>query len=143
VDPISGTLLALISGAGGEMGKQIWSSFCDLVRRPLRGVASELQISSGEPELISLEKDPSDEALALALSHALAVRAEADLTFRDELTALVQRAQKVLPEPGSVRNIVSGGTVNGPLLQGRDFSNISFGNVTPQPPPTDGPQAHE
>lgn len=143
MDPISGTLLALVGGAGGEMGKQIWSSLCDLVRRPVRRRGSELQVGSGESELVKLEQEPSDTDCAVALSRVLAVRAEVDMVFRNELAALIEQAQGVLAETGSVKNIVSGGTVNGPLVQGRDFSNITFGNATPQPAPANGSEMRE
>ena len=36
---------------------------------------------------------------------------------------------------GNVTNTISGGTQYGPVLQGRDFSNITFG-ATPGMPPT-------
>jgi len=40
---------------------------------------------------------------------------------------------------GNVTNTISGGTQQGPVLQGRDFSNITFG-AAPVPPPTSLPE---
>ena len=35
---------------------------------------------------------------------------------------------------GNVTNTISGGTQQGPVLQGRDFSNITFGAPPASPP---------
>lgn len=42
--------------------------------------------------------------------------------------------------PGAVHNEIHGGTHNGPVIQGRDFGQVTFGSPPPQPsPPPDGP----
>ncbi|WBB64596.1 hypothetical protein O7599_23315 [Streptomyces sp. WMMC500] len=139
MDPVSvGLLVALAGGAGGEIGRQGWEGLTRLVRRPFRrdggdaGAGSE--VGSGEAELERLAAEPGDEARAQALSTALAVRAALDGEFRAGLRAW-QDALPPLPDDGAgtVTNIVSGGTQYGPVVQGRDFSDITFN--TPPPPP--------
>ncbi len=54
---------------------------------------------------------------------ALHVRAALHEKFRVRLEEWWQRAQAA---GGEVHNSVSGGTQNGPVIQGRDFSNLTF-----------------
>jgi hypothetical protein len=49
------------------------------------------------------------------------------------------RSSQVSAE-GQVRNVISGGNIHGPVVQGRDFEGITFG--TPTPPRT-APPAEE
>ena len=63
----------------------------------------------------------------MALSQALLVRADADRDFRQELEAWWTQANQVCTDMGNVTNTISGGTQRGPVLQGRDFGNVSFG----------------
>ncbi|WP_406419533.1 hypothetical protein [Streptomyces sp. NBC_00842] len=79
-----------------------------------------------------LEQAPTDPAHAQVLSAALAVRAALDTEFRDGLQQWHQQAKLVRTGDGEVHNTISGGTQNGPVLQGRDFSGISF--AMPPPP---------
>ncbi|MEU1519021.1 hypothetical protein ABZ490_43980 [Streptomyces sp. NPDC005811] len=139
MDPVSvGLLAALAGGAGGEVGQQAWAGLSALVRRPFRrdGGGQGLAGSSGEAELVHLSEDPGDQGRAQALSTALAVRAELDEDFRTRLAAWQEQAKLVLTGDGAVTNTVSGGTQNGPVVQGRDFSHLTF-TTTPPPPPTD------
>ena len=41
---------------------------------------------------------------------------------------------------GDVTNTISGGTQHGPLLQGRDFTGLSFGTPIPSAPPAGRPE---
>ncbi|MDF3143964.1 MULTISPECIES: hypothetical protein [unclassified Streptomyces] len=137
MDPVSvGLLAALAGGAGGELGRQAWAGLTALVRRPFRRDAGEEApaVSSGDAELARLEQDPADQQQAQALSTALAVRAALDTDFRTGLEAWQEQAKLVSTGDGTVHNTISGGTQHGPVLQGRDFSGLSF--TTPPPAPS-------
>ncbi|UXY32217.1 hypothetical protein [Streptomyces sp. HUAS TT20] len=139
MDPVSvGLLAALAGGAGGEVGRQAWAGLTALVRRPFRrdGPGQGPVVSSGEPELVRLAGDPGDQGRAQALSTALAVRAALDEDFRTGLAAWAEQAKLVRTGDGAVTNTVSGGTQYGPVVQGRDFSNLTFTGTSPPPRPT-------
>ncbi|OIJ68858.1 hypothetical protein [Streptomyces mangrovisoli] len=137
MDPVSvGLLAALAGGAGGEMGRQVWAKLSTLVRLPFRRAKDNSHarsISSGEIELAALTQAPADPARAQALSTALAVRAALDPDFHTGLQQWHEQAKLVRTGDGEVHNTISGGTQHGPVLQGRDFSGLSF---TTPPPPT-------
>lgn len=140
MDPVSVALLAaLAAGAGGELGRQAWVGLTTLVRRPFtRGQGESAQasaVSSGEAELVRLQEAPGDTARAQALSTALAVRAAVDAEFSSGLRQWHEQAKLVRTGDGDVHNTISGGTQHGPVLQGRDFSGLSF-TASPPPPPT-------
>lgn len=138
MDPVSvGLLAALAGGAGGEVGRQAWAGLTELVRRPFRrdGGGHVPAVSSGEPELVRLAGDPGDQGRAQALSAALAVRAALDETFRTALAAWAEQAKLVRTGDGAVTNTVSGGTQYGPVVQGRDFSNLTLTATSPPPRP--------
>ncbi|MEU9405826.1 hypothetical protein AB0E08_08980 [Streptomyces sp. NPDC048281] len=136
MDPVSvGLLAALAGGAGGEAGRQVWAGLGALVRRPFRrgdGGGQAPAVSTGQAELVSLAADPGDQGRAQALSTTLAVRAAVDEDFRARLAAWQEEAELVRTGDGAVTNTVSGGTQNGPVVQGRDFTNLTF--TTPPPP---------
>ncbi|MFD9102981.1 hypothetical protein ACFVZN_18130 [Streptomyces virginiae] len=136
MEPVSVALLAaLAGGVAGEIGRQTWTALGALVRRPFgRGGGNTPPVSSGEPELTSLATDPSDQGRAQALSTALAVRAAVDEDFRAGLAAWQEQAALVRAEDSAVTNLISGGTLNGPVLMGRDFNNPTF--TAPAPPPS-------
>ncbi|ORT55434.1 hypothetical protein [Streptomyces sp. CB03238] len=143
MDPISVALLAaLAGGAGGELGRQVWSGLTTLVRRPFgRGQGESAQapsVSSGEAELVRLQEAPGDAARAQALSTALAVRAAVDEEFSVDLRQWHEQARLVPTGDGDVHNTVSGGTLYGPVLQGRDFSGLSITTSAPPPPSLEG-----
>ncbi|MFI5683707.1 hypothetical protein [Streptomyces sp. NPDC051636] len=137
MDPVSVTLLAaLASGAAGEAGRQAWTGLGALVRRPFRrgdGTDRLPAVSSGEAELAALQHDPADPVRAQALSTALAVRAALDAEFQAGLQQWHEQAKLVRTGDGETRNEISGGTFNSPVLQGRDFNGVSFGNPTTPP----------
>ena len=144
MEPISvAALAALAGGIGGEAGRQAWVALSALVRRPFQrgeidGAGSANAVSPGEAELTALERSPSDAARAQALSTALAVRAALDTEFRSVLEGWWQQAKLVRTGEGEVHNQISGGTIHGSVVQGRDFSGISF---TTTPPPSAAPDA--
>ncbi|WP_240152085.1 hypothetical protein [Streptomyces mobaraensis] len=123
MDPISASALAaLVGGAGGEAGRQLWQSLAALVRRPFSDDAPEpsptLQLSTAEPELTALQNATGDPARAQALATALANRAAADAEFRRNLEEWWQRARPLATSSGNVHNNISGGAHYAPVLQG-------------------------
>ncbi|MFC8920403.1 hypothetical protein ACFT5C_32135 [Streptomyces sp. NPDC057116] len=143
MDPVAvGLLAALAGGAGGEAGRQAWAGLSALVRRPFGrdGGGRAPAVGSGEAELVRLAEDPGDQGRAQSLSTALAVRAAVDEDFRARLAAWQERAALVRTGDGAVTNTISGGTQNGPVVQGRDFSGLTFTTLpppAPSPPPED------
>ncbi|QJT05532.1 hypothetical protein G9272_38775 [Streptomyces asoensis] len=151
MEPISVALLAaLAGGAGGEAGRQAWAALSELVRRPFRrdgdrdgdgdgdGNTGAPAAGSAEPELVRLAAAPDDATLARALSTALAVRAARDADFQAGLRRWHELAGTLHADEvhtGDVHSEITGGTFAGPVLQGRDFSGLSF--TTPAPPRVD------
>ncbi|MFE7028799.1 hypothetical protein ACFU9Y_00695 [Streptomyces sp. NPDC057621] len=137
MDPVSvGLLVALASGAGGELGRDAWAALSALVRRPFRRGGTgedDPAAGSGEAELARLAQDPADQGTAQALSTTLAVRAALDTEFRAVLAAWQDHVQRIPIDDRAVHNTISGGTQNGPVLQGRDFSNLTFTTAAPRP----------
>ncbi|AQS68805.1 hypothetical protein [Streptomyces pactum] len=133
MDPITAAALAALAGGlGGEAGRHAWQGLTTLVQRPFGRADAEAtqgdgtpQVSSGEREVAALEGDPADPMRAQALATALGARAALDEEFRRLLDGWWQRAQ-ASPSGGDVHNSISGGTQNGPVLQGRDFSSLTF-----------------
>ena len=90
-------------------------------------------VSGGEPELAALEQAPADERRALALAEVLVARADADGGFREALQAWWEQARQV-QAGGNVTNSISGGNQYGPVLQGQNFSGLTFGPPAVPPP---------
>src|SRR5260370_25407028 len=120
VDPVTigAVLAAVVSGAGGALGGQVWAGACALVRRPFRH--GQAAVPGGAGELAALEQAPSEQRRAVALAQVLIARAGADAGFGEALAAWWEQASQVRIG-GDVTNTVSGGTQYGPVLQGRDF----------------------
>jgi hypothetical protein len=141
VDPVTvgAVLLAIVSGAAGEAGSRLWAGVSALVRRPFRHRGpddSAISLRSGDAELKALEEAPSDQARARALAEVLVARGDADADFGRGLQEWWAQASQVRTGEGNVTNTISGGTQNGPVLQGRDFNGpITFGSAPPPPPP--------
>ncbi len=147
MDPVTigAVLLAVVSGAGSQLGTQLWEGVVSLVRRPFRRQAATNgdadaaeMVPAGEAELAALQQAPGDQHKAVALAQALLARSSADEEFRRALESWWQQAEPVRASIGNVTNTISGGMQHGPVLQGRDFSNITFGvaPATPPVPPT-------
>jgi ABC-type glycerol-3-phosphate transport system substrate-binding protein len=75
--------------------------------------------------------DPADEDALAALRLAVRKALAADSGLQDQVRDMLARAGVSIS--GDVTNTISGGTQHGPVLQGRDFSNLSFG-AAPAPP---------
>jgi tetratricopeptide (TPR) repeat protein len=144
MDPITmgAVLLAVATGVSEALGGQLWAGVVSLVRRPLRGreePPGELPTAeSGETQLAELQESPADQTKAVALAEVLLARASGDPGFEEALRDWWARAEPVREKTGNVTNMISGGTQHGPVLQGRDFSNLSFG-VSPLAAPPDDP----
>ena len=141
MDPVTiGAVLAAIAcGAGGALGGQLWAGVSALVRRPFHrdhaGGDAAVVLPSGEAELAALQQSPADERRAVALAEVLVARAGADGGFRQALEGWWEQASQI-HIGGDVSNTVSGGTFHGPVLQGRDFTGLTFG--PPAAPPSPG-----
>lgn len=138
MDPVTiGALLAAVAGgAGGAMGAQIWSAVAALVRRPFhRDHAAQgprAAVPTGEAELAALVQARADQQRALALAEVLVARADVDGQFRRALEGWWAQASQIQID-GNVSNTISGGTFQGPVLQGRDFKGLTFGPPNPAP----------
>lgn len=132
MDPITAAALTALAGSiGGDAGRQTWQGLTALVRRPFRhGSSGDASpegspgISSGELEIAELESNPADPGRAQALATAIGVRAALDGEFRARLEDWWHDAQG--GSGGEVHNNISGGTQNGPVILGRDFSSLTF-----------------
>ncbi|MFE7120719.1 hypothetical protein ACFU99_35335, partial [Streptomyces sp. NPDC057654] len=88
-----------------------------------------LEISRAE---LTAARDESDEATAADIEAGWRLRMgrvlRADPAAADELRALLAELDPPAEGRGggSVSNSVSGGVQNGPVVQGRDFSNLTF-----------------
>jgi hypothetical protein len=135
VDPITmaAVLLAIASGAGEGLGKQLWDGVAALVRHPYRrkaatsgDVAAAEVVAAGKTQLAAFQQAPTDKDRAIALAEALLARADADAGFRQALESWWQQAESIRASVGNVTNTVSGGIQRGPVFQGRDFANITL-----------------
>jgi hypothetical protein len=144
MDPITigAVLLAIVSGASTQLGTQLWAGVVSLVHRPFRhkaaggDAAATAVLPSGEAELAALQQAPGDQQKAEALAEALLARSGADDEFQYALESWWQQAEPIRANLGNVTNVISGGTQHGPVLQGRDFSNITVGAPSAPPPLT-------
>ena len=125
MDPItlSVVLLAVVTGASEAVGGQLLSGLASLIRRPWHRKA----LPSGEAELEALQASPDDQRKALRLAEVLLARSDADAEFGQGLRSWWVQAEPLRDSAGDVTNTISGGTQHGPVLQGRDFGNITFG----------------
>jgi hypothetical protein len=144
MDPVTigAVLAAIVGGAGGALGTQLWSGVSALVRRPFRRAhavgEAAAALPSGSAELVALEQAPGDEQRAIALAEVLVARADADSEFGEVLQAWWGQASQLCID-GDVTNRISGGTFHGPVLQGRDFPGLTFGSSAAQPAASPAP----
>jgi hypothetical protein len=90
--------------------------------------------ADGEPlpgPVADVVADPGDEDALAALRLAVRKALAADAGLRDQVRDMLVQAGVSIS--GDVANTISGGTQQGPVLQGRDFSNLTFG-VAPTSP---------
>jgi hypothetical protein len=124
-------LAAVAGGAGGALGAQVWAGVTALVRRPFRRAhaAGDITVSpaSGEVEQIALQEAPTDEGRAIALAEVLIARAATDYSFRQAMINWWAQASQIRVG-GEVISTISDGIFHGPVLQGRDFTGLTFGS---------------
>jgi hypothetical protein len=145
MDPVTigAVLLAIASGAGEGLGKQLWDGVVSLIRRPYHrkaaassGEGAEI-VPEGKVELAALQRSP-DQQKAIALAEALLARSTADDQFRRALESWWQQAEPIRASIGKVTNTISGGNQYGPVLQGRDFTGLTFNSAQPMISPPEG-----
>ncbi|NEC85177.1 hypothetical protein [Streptomyces sp. SID12501] len=121
MEPIAPELLmTLAGGTAGAAGQQIWASLRDLVRR--RPTAGEPR---GEGELTSLDEAADSTTRARQLADVLALCAQQDPAFAQALDTWRREAEALdgtRTGAGDVRNEISGGTFQGPVVQARDIN---------------------
>jgi hypothetical protein len=122
---IAAVLAALASGVGGAIGAQLWDGVGALVVRPLGRARARSAAAHGAAEWAALQQSPADQGRALALAEALVARAQGDVPFRQALEAWWRQATQVV-QGGTAVNTITGGTFNGPVVQGRDFTGLTF-----------------
>ena len=91
--------------------------------------------------MLALQQSPGDRQKAVALAEVLLARAEADAGFDRALRDWWAQAEPVRREIGNVTNSISGGTQYGPVLQGRDFTDLTFGAAPRAPSGPGDPDA--
>jgi hypothetical protein len=150
MDPVTvgAVLLAALTGVSEAAGGRLWDRVVALVRRPLGGKRGRGGAGArwrggavaGEAELAALQQAPGDQERAVALARVLLGRAAADEEFGEQLQRWWRDAEPVRAALGNVVNTISGGSQQGPVLQGRDFTGIAFGSTPPPPAvPPDAP----
>jgi hypothetical protein len=137
MDPVTlaTVLVAVVTGASEALSSQLLARLMSLVKRPWHRSATQVQPSAlpqGEAELTALEAAPQDQQKALVLAQVLLARSRVDAAFGQALEQWWVHAEPVRAGIGNVTNTISGGSQSGPVLQGRDFSNLTFG-ATPSP----------
>jgi hypothetical protein len=144
MDPVTvgALLLAVATGGSEALGGQLWAGVVSLVRRPLRGRKKPddqmSALGSGDAELAALRGSPGDYVKALALARVLLARAGNDHGFEEALWEWWDEAASVREKLGNVMNTISGGNQYGPVLQGRDFTDLTFGAAPAAPPSRPG-----
>ncbi len=144
MDPVTlaAVLVAVVTGASEALGGQLLTGLASLVHRPWHRKTAEAgpaALPPGQAELQALQDSPHDEQKAVALAEAMLARSQADGEFGRALEQWWARAEPVRASLGEVTNTISGGTQYGPVLQGRDFTNLTFGaSPAPAPVPPEG-----
>lgn len=123
---IGAVLLAILGGAGSQLGTQLWTGMSALVRRPFQSGSDREKETrqkghdrTGETELLALERVP-DESRALHLAEILLERAASDLEFGRELENWWDTTRPVRDGTGTVPNAINVRQNYGVILQG-DF----------------------
>ena len=123
VDPVSVTLLvgaitSIATGAGGEAGKQAWTSLAAMVHKAFR------RDSPPDTSLKALKVAPADQHQATALATALVDHADKDGAFAEELRTWIDDTRYALHLGNDQTTNIIGGSaqVHGAVFQGRDFT---------------------
>lgn len=101
-----------------------------LGRRLLQRIFGVRDEGEPVPEAVAdVVADPADEDALAALRLAVRKALAADAGLYGEVREMLAQAGV---SAGNVSNTISGGTFRGPVMQGRDFSGLTFG-ATPDP----------
>ena len=137
MDPVTlaAVLVAVVTGTSEALSGQLLTGLVALVRRPWHRKTPEATPSElpGRAELKALQVAPHDRQKALALAEVLLERSRVDTAFGQGLDDGGHQ-EPVRASLGDVTNTISGGTQHGPVLQGRDFNNLTFGTAPPPLP---------
>ena len=97
-----------------------------LGRRLLQRIFGARDEGEPVPEAVAdVVADPADEDALAALRLAVRKALAADAGLCGEVREML--AQAGVSAAGNVSNTISGGTFSGPVMQGRDFSGLTFG----------------
>jgi tetratricopeptide (TPR) repeat protein len=123
---IGAVLLAILTGAGSQLGTQLWTGIGELLRRPFHGEShSENEVHqagqdrTGLSELLALERAP-DENRVLQLAQILIERAGSDEEFGRALESWWERTGPARGQEGASVNTINLAHNYGAILQG-DF----------------------
>ncbi len=146
MDPVTlaAVLVAVVTGASEAKSGQLFTGLASLVRRPWHRktpTAAPSALPPGQAELTALQQSPRDPQKADELAQVLLARADTDAGFGQALQQWWEHAEPVRASLGDVTSTISGGTQYGPVLQGRDFTNLTFGTTQPPGPPPADPDA--
>ena len=131
MDPVTigAVLLAIVSGAGGGLGSQLWAGVSALVRRLFHRQAADEEtaasVPSGEAELAALERAPSDKGGPSRWRRCWWRGLGPMRSSAGRWRAGGSRPSLMRTGEGNVTNTISGGTQYGPVLQGRDFAGLT------------------
>ncbi|MFI6581294.1 hypothetical protein [Embleya sp. NPDC050493] len=112
---------------------------------PAQGIAVERELDSSRREL-SVARESGDDPVIADIEAEWRTRLRrllrADSVAAAELRTLLDELAPLLPEEaaGAVHNTISGGTQQGPVIQGRDFTGLTFGAPGIAAPPPDPAQ---
>ncbi|MYS85543.1 hypothetical protein GTZ85_36380 [Streptomyces sp. SID5474] len=111
---------------------------------PAQGSAVERELESSQREL-SVAREAGDDLVIADVEAEWRTRLRrllrADPVAAAELRALLDELAPLVPDQaaGAVHNTISGGTQHGPVVQGRDFTGLTFGSPGTAPPPPADP----
>jgi hypothetical protein len=132
VSVLTSLVTGVLGGAAGEAGKQAWQRLTRLVRGrfdrddPTTRALEQVDLVSGDQQMV--------EAVGGILAQRLSDSAQRDQRFSDELAAWMGEAARVVNAggEGDVSSTISDSTINGPVIQGRDFGTVNLGTPPPE-----------
>jgi hypothetical protein len=140
VATVAADVVPYVSAAAAAYGGAVLAKVRDdaadatvgLGRRLLQRIFGVRDEGEPVPEAVAdVVADPADEDALAALRLAVRKALAADAGLYGEVREML--AQAGVSAAGNVSNTISGGTFRGPVIQGRDFSGLTFGAV---PDPT-------
>ncbi|AEW94541.1 MULTISPECIES: hypothetical protein [Streptomycetaceae] len=127
------TLVGLmVTDAWGQAKKRVAGFFA----RGGDTTAAEEELDTSRAELMAAEED-ADEATAADIQAEWRLRLrralQADPAAADELRRLLAELEPygASPPSATVHNVVNGGVFEGPVIQGQNFTGLTFHGTTP------------